>query len=142
MHLGAQWKPTAEDADYIRNIAKYKFNPPTIMFGRLTKSPSARRYQLQPILFEGTLGQNFNMLLVEKKVRLREKIAGEIVEWKQFRKGVPLNSDGKAVIEFFVNRNELRPGNYADLYSRTVAMLGTMRILYDNGRMREIAIRK
>lgn len=93
------WKPTKEEADLIRSVAKAKVSG-------LRKMEAGVRLNTE----DGSVPISINIARVTKQTddAWEDTDLFDFMPWPEFRKGVELTEDGRAIVDFYLyNQYEL-----------------------------------
>lgn len=113
----AVWKPTQAECDLIKQAAALE-SMPRVSVGALRLEPGIR-YSLTP----GNNRQSMNIATLTDREDWEDTDLADFATWQQFREGVPLTEDGRAIVDFYI-----RPRSGDDLLGNVVA-------IYEGGRL-------
>lgn len=112
------WKPTAAECLSLKEAAA-KSSQPRISVNAVLLEPGYRQN------LKGSRGSHMNVALVtDEPDGFNDTDLDDYGKWSDFRKGIPLTVDGRAIVDFYIRR---RGDEYKDL-------LGHVTIWYEAGK--------
>jgi hypothetical protein len=112
-----KWKPTADECLAIKEAAA-RTAYPRLTVNTVVLEPGRR------VNVDDPSGSHINIALVSSDPEFNDTDLDDYGAWSEFRKGVPLTEDGRAIVDFYIRR---RGDQYGDL-------LGHVTIWYENGK--------
>lgn len=111
------WKPTAAECKAIKEAAA-RSAVPRVSVAAVLLEPGIRHN------IDSDRGTSINIALVSDDPEFNDTDLHDHGSWAEFRRGVPLNAQGKAVVDFYTRR---RNDEWGDL-------LGNVTVWYEAGK--------
>lgn len=121
------WKPTQAECDLIKRAASLE-SEPKVSVGALRLEPGIR-YNLN----EGPYLQTINIAALSSGKAMEETDLADFGTWAEFRAGVKLTEDGRAIVDFYIV-----PRSEAMAQRTGERLLGNVVVFYEGGQITQI----
>lgn len=123
------WKPTQEECNMIKKAASLESSPYLSIF-RLRLEPGIR-YNLD----NSSIPESMNIKLVSKLEDWDDTDLSECGDWADFRKGVKLDNEGKAVVDFYIRaaNDAIAQNEWCSLFGNVIVEYADERIISIRG---------
>lgn len=122
------WKPTQQECNWIKKAASLE-SQPRVTVGQLRLEPGIR-YNVE----NDEIDSSFNIALVSDHEDWDDTDLEQTWYWDDFRKGVPLTEDGRAIVDMYI-----RPKTEAIADANQLDhLLGNVVVFYADGEIKSI----